>query len=52
MIAFVKLECLKTRNRKNHYAMKSETWLEAIKTAWKQLYKSSITNINFNKIIA
>ena len=52
MIAFIKLERLKLRNSKNHYAMKSEIWLEATKAAWKQLDKLSTPNTNFNKIAA
>jgi hypothetical protein len=50
MIAFIKLERLKLRNSKNHYAMKSEIWLAATKAAWKQLDKLSTPNTNFNKI--
>ena len=52
MIAFIKLERLKIRNSKNHYAMKSEIWLMATKAAWKQLEKLSTPNRNFNKIAA
>jgi len=52
MIAFIKLERLKLRNNKNHYAMKSEIWLAATKAAWKQLHKLSTPNANFNKIAA
>jgi len=52
MVAFIKLERLKLRNSKNHYAMKSEIWLAATKTAWKQLEKLSTPNVNFNKIAA
>ena len=52
MIAFIKLERLKLRNSKNHYAMKSEIWLAATKAAWKQLHKLSTPNTNFNKIAA
>lgn len=52
MIAFVKLERLKIRNNKNHYAMKSEIWLVATKAAWKQLDKLSTPKIKFNKIAA
>ena len=49
MIAFVKLERLKIRNNKNHYAMKSEIWLAATKAAWKQLDRLSTLNHHFNK---
>ena len=49
MIAFIKLERLKLRNSKNHYAMKSEIWLAATKAAWKQLDRLSTPNINFYK---
>ena len=52
MIAFIKLERLKLRNSKNHYAMKSEIWLAATKAAWKQLDKLSTHNTNFNRIAA
>ena len=44
MIAFVKLERLKIRNNKNHYAMKNEIWLKAVKAAWKELDKLSTPN--------
>lgn len=52
MIAYMKLERLKIRNSKNHYAMKSEIWLAATKEAWKQLHKLSTSNLYFNKIAA
>jgi len=52
MIAYMKLERLKIRNSKNHYAMKSEIWLAATKAAWKQLNQLSTPNININKIAA
>ena len=52
MIAFMKLERLKIRNNKNHYAMKSQIWLAATKTAWKELDKLSTPKSNFNKIAA
>lgn len=52
MIAYMKLERLKIRNSKNHYAMKSEIWLAATKEAWKQLHKLSTPNLYFNKIAA
>lgn len=41
MIAFIKLERLKVRTNKNHYAMKNEIWLKAVKAAWKELDKLS-----------
>ena len=49
MIAYLKLERLKIRNQKNHYAMKSQIWLEATKAAWKQLDKLSTLNTSFSK---
>ncbi len=52
MIAYVKLERLKIRNNKNHYAMKSQIWLEATRTAWRELDKLSTPKTNFNKIAA
>ncbi|VAW11214.1 hypothetical protein MNBD_BACTEROID03-1245 [hydrothermal vent metagenome] len=52
MIAFAKLERLKIRNNKNHYAMKSQIWLAATKTAWEELNKLSTPKINYNKIAA
>ncbi|MGC1203481.1 MAG: transposase [Flavobacteriaceae bacterium] len=52
MIAYMKLERLKIRNSKNHYAMKSEIWLAATKAAWEQLEKLSTPNSSFNKIAA
>ena len=52
MIAFIKLERLKLRNSKNHYAMKSEIWLAATKAAWEKLDKLSTPNAFFNKIAA
>ena len=52
MIAFAKLERLKIRNNKNHYAMKSQIWIAATKTAWKELNKLSTPKTNYNKIAA
>ena len=52
MIAFIKLERLKLRKNKNHYAIKSEIWLAATRAAWKELEKLSTTNADFNKIAA
>jgi len=52
MIAFVKLERLKIKNNKNHYAMKSQIWLEATKTAWRELDKLSTPKTTLNKIVA
>ena len=52
MIAFVKLERLKIRTNKNHYAMKNEIWLKAVKAAWKELDKLSTPNFDFNKFAA
>jgi len=52
MIAFVKLERLKIRNNKNHYAMKHEIWLVAVKAAWKELDNLSTPNRNFTEIAA
>lgn len=49
MIAFAKLERLKIRNSKNHYAMKSQIWLAATKTAWEELNRLSTPQINLNK---
>ncbi len=52
MIAFIKLERLKLRNNKNHYAMKSEIWIAAAKAAWDELEKLSTQVRNFEKIVA
>lgn len=52
MIAFCKLERLKIRNNKNHYAMKNEIWLVATREAWKKLDKLSTPKFNSNKIAA
>jgi len=52
MIAYLKLERLKIRNNKNHYALKSQIWLEATKAAWEQLEKLSTPHINFSKSAA
>lgn len=52
MIAFCKLERLKVRNNKNHYAMKSQIWLAATKTAWEELDRLSTHNTKFNRIAA
>lgn len=52
MIAFAKLERLKIRNKKNHYAMKSQIWMAATKAAWKQLDKLSTPHANFREIAA
>lgn len=52
MIAFVKLERLKIRTNKNHYAMKNEIWLKAVKAAWKELDKLSTPNCANSKLAA
>jgi hypothetical protein len=52
MIAFVKLERLKIRTNKNHYAMKNEIWLKAVKAAWKELDKLSTPNSANSKFAA
>ena len=52
MIAYCKLERLKIRNDKNHYAMKNRIWLAATKTAWQELERLSTPKINQNKIAA
>lgn len=52
MISYIKMERLKVRNNKNHYAMKSEIWLAATKAAWKQLNELSTPKPNFIKIAA
>jgi len=52
MIAFAKLERLKIRNKKNHYAMKSQIWIAATRAAWQQLDKLSTPHANFNGIAA
>jgi IS4 transposase len=52
MIAFVKLERLKIRTNKNHYAIKNEIWLKAVKAAWKELDKLSTPNFDFSKFAA
>lgn len=52
MIAFIKMERLKLRNGKNHYAMKSEIWLAATKAAWKQLDRLSTPHAHLNIIAA
>lgn len=49
MIAFAKLERLKIRNNKNHYAMKSQIWLAATKTAWEELERLSTPKVNLNR---
>lgn len=52
MIAFVKLERLKIRNKKNHYAMKSEIWLMATKAAWEKLNELSTPSSIYSKFFA
>ena len=52
MIAFAKLERLKIRTNKNHYAMKSKIWLAGVKAAWKELDRLSTPHNHFNKIAA
>jgi len=52
MIAFCKLERLKVRNNKNHYAMKNQIWLSATKQAWRQLEELSTYKSKFNTIAA
>lgn len=49
MIAFCKLERLKVRNNKNHYAMKNQIWLMATKTAWEELERLSTNKSQFNQ---
>lgn len=49
MIAFTKLERLKIRNNKNHYALKSRIWLAATKTAWQELERLSTPKVNLNR---
>lgn len=52
MIAFCKLERLKIRTDKNHYAMKSQIWLAATKTAWKELDRLSTPKNKMSQIAA
>ncbi|MDF1516876.1 MAG: transposase [Lutibacter sp.] len=52
MIAYLKLERLKIRNNKNHYAMKNEIWLAATKAAWEKLEKLSTPKIYLKEIAA
>lgn len=49
MIAFVKLERLKVRHKRNHYDLKSQIWLQATRAAWKELKKLSTPHANFNR---
>lgn len=49
MIAYLKLERLKMKNNKNHYAIKSEIWLEATKAALRKLEKLSIPPSHFHQ---
>ena len=39
MVAQVKLECLKLATRKNHYALKRNILIQALKTAWIEINK-------------
>ena len=52
MIAFIKLERLRIRNNKNHYAMKNEIWLKAVKAAWEELDKLSTPYNDSSKFAA
>ena len=52
MIAFIKLERLRIRNNKNHYAMKNEIWLKAVKAAWEELDKLSTPYNDCSKFAA
>ena len=51
MLAYVKLEKLKSKNKMNHFALKSKLYLAAIKAAFKELYvlknMNDIENLNF-----
>ena len=52
MIAFAKLERMKIRTNKNHYAMKSKIWLAGVKAAWKEMDRLSTPHLQFNKLAA
>jgi hypothetical protein len=52
MLAYVKLEKLKSANKMNHFALKSKLYLAAIKAAFKELY--TLKNVDYceNYILA
>lgn len=52
MIAFAKLERMKIRTNKNHYAMKSKIWLAGVKAAWKEMDRLSTPYPKSNKLAA
>lgn len=52
MMAICKLERLIIRNTKNHYAMKSQIWLEATKAACKKRKDLSTSKPDFSKTAA
>ena len=47
IMAYVKLEWLKVRNHKNHFAMKTQILLQATKAAYKELQNLSTPNYAF-----
>jgi len=52
MLAYVKLEKLKSVNKMNHFALKSKLYLAAIKAAFKELYILKNMDDNTNLIFA
>lgn len=52
MLAYVKLEKLKSVNKMNHFALKSKLYLAAIKAAFKELYILKNMNDNTNLCFA
>lgn len=52
IIAFVKLERMKIRTNKNHYAIKSKIWLAGVKAAWIEMDSLSTHCSQFNKSAA
>jgi len=41
IVAYIKLECLKQRTNKNHFAMKAQLYLAAQQAAYNELQKLS-----------
>ena len=48
MLAQVKLECLKRATKLNHYTLKQQILIEALKTAWNQITKLKMEAIELN----
>jgi hypothetical protein len=50
MLAQVKLECLKKATKLNHYALKRQILIQALKTAWEEIDKIKMEALKLNVI--